>query len=221
MTGDANCGGDLFLLFTNTYLLQIINAFFGLPAFLNSFGIKNSAGTLTIPANYQAGLTNIAYCGQMIGLLFNGWFQEKYGSRKAFIGGMILMTLTIFLAVFAVSLNMLLVAELAMGIPWGMFQTLSTAYAAEICPIQLRGYLNAFASIGYGGGAFISSGGSSSKQWDSEYREKWKKLIIKIVLKGTSGLSGPYGWKIPYILQWVWPVPLALGCCGSLFSPLS
>jgi hypothetical protein len=35
---------------------------------------------------------------------------------------MILMTATIFLAVFAVSLNMLLVAELAMGIPWGMFR---------------------------------------------------------------------------------------------------
>ena len=123
-----------------------------------------------------------------------------------------LMTVTIFLAVFAVSLNMLLVAELAMGFPWGMFnmffcsinpfihadkpETLSTAYAAEICAIQLRGYLNAFAPIGYGGGSFISSG----------------------VLKATSTLTGPLSWKIPYILQWVWPVPLATGC---YFAPES
>ena len=75
-------------------------------------------------------------------------------------------------------------------------ETLSTAYAAEICPIQLRGYLNAFASIGYGGGSFISSG----------------------VLKATSTLTGPLGWKIPYILQWIWPVPLATGC---YFAPES
>jgi SP family general alpha glucoside:H+ symporter-like MFS transporter len=98
-----------------------INSFFGLPAFLNSFGIKVN-GKLTIPANYQSGLTNIAYVGQCIGLFINGYCQERFGSRKAFIGGMILMTATIFLAVFAVSLNMLLVAELAMGIPWGMFR---------------------------------------------------------------------------------------------------
>ncbi|ORY31075.1 trehalose transport-related protein [Naematelia encephala] len=182
-------------LFMEGYDTAVINSFFGLPAFLNSFGIK--VGTkLTIPANYQSGLTNIAYVGQCIGLIINGWCQERFGSRKAFIGGMIVMTATIFLAVFAVSLNMLLVAELAMGIPWGMFQTLSTAYAAEICPIQLRGYLNAFASVGYGGGSFISSG----------------------VLKACSTLTGSMGWKIPYMLQWVWPVPLATGC---FFAPES
>jgi SP family general alpha glucoside:H+ symporter-like MFS transporter len=89
---------------------------------LNSFGVRSAKGKLVVPANYQSGLTNIAYCGQIIGLLINGWAQERFGSRKAFIWGMVLMTATIFLAVFAVSLNMLLVAELAMGIPWGMFR---------------------------------------------------------------------------------------------------
>jgi SP family general alpha glucoside:H+ symporter-like MFS transporter len=88
---------------------------------LNSFGTKVN-GKLVIPANYQSGLTNTAYVGQCIGLIINGWCQERFGSRKAFIGGMILMTATIFLAVFAVSLDMLLVAELAMGVPWGMFR---------------------------------------------------------------------------------------------------
>ncbi|OCF78039.1 hypothetical protein I204_02045 [Kwoniella mangroviensis CBS 8886] len=175
----------------------IINSFFALPAFLNSFGTKGSNGKLTIPANYQSGLVNIAYVGQIIGLFLNGWLQERYGSRRTFIGGMILMTLTIFLAFFAVSLNMLLVAELAMGVPWGMFQTLSTAYAAEICPIQLRGYLSAFASVGFGGGSFIASG----------------------VLRACLRITGEYGWRLPYALQWVWPVPLALGCYFAPESP--
>ena len=115
---------DLSWSYTNNRAEQVlikVNSFFGLPAFLNSFGILYK-GKLTIPANYQSGLTNIAYVGQCIGLFVNGYCQERFGARKSFIGGMILMTATIFLAVFAVSLNMLLVAELAMGIPWGMFR---------------------------------------------------------------------------------------------------
>ncbi|WVF71078.1 hypothetical protein IAT40_005875 [Kwoniella sp. CBS 6097] len=175
----------------------IINSFFALPAFLDSFGVKGKNGKFAIPADYQAGLVNIAYVGQIIGLFLNGWCQERYGSRKTFIAGMILMTATIFLAFFAVSLDMLLAAELAMGIPWGMFQTLSTAYAAEICPIQLRGYLTAFASVGFGGGSFIASG----------------------VLRACLSISNDYGWRLPYALQWVWPVPLALGCFFAPESP--
>ncbi|WVW87131.1 hypothetical protein I302_109188 [Kwoniella bestiolae CBS 10118] len=175
----------------------IINSFFALPSFLASFGTRGKNGKLAIPANYQSGLVNIAYVGQIIGLFLNGWCQERFGSRKTFIGGMIIMALTIFLAFFAVSLNMLLVAELAMGVPWGMFQTLSTAYAAEICPIQLRGYLSAFASVGFGGGSFIASG----------------------VLRACLQISGEYGWRLPYALQWVWPVPLALGCFFAPESP--
>lgn len=58
----------------------------------------------------------MAYVGQVIGLFINGYCQERFGSRRTFIWGMGLMTATIFLAVFAVSLNMLLVAELAMGV---------------------------------------------------------------------------------------------------------
>jgi len=32
-----------------------------------------------------------------------------------------------------------------------MSETLATAYAAEICPIKLRGYLASLASLGWGG----------------------------------------------------------------------
>ncbi|OCF32008.1 hypothetical protein I317_06706 [Kwoniella heveanensis CBS 569] len=193
-------GWSIFL--TSALLMEgfdtaIINSFFALPAFLNSFGVKGKNGKLAIPADYQGGLVNIAYVGQCIGLFLNGWCQERYGSRRTFIAGMILMTATIFLAFFAVSLNMLLVAELAMGIPWGMFQTLSTAYAAEICPIQLRGYLSAFASVGFGGGSFLASG----------------------VLRACLSITTEYGWRLPYALQWVWPIPLALGCFFAPESP--
>lgn len=57
------------------YDTAVINSFFALPSFLQSFGVKAVVAgktKLVIPANYQAGLTNTAYVGQCIGLVFNG-----------------------------------------------------------------------------------------------------------------------------------------------------
>lgn len=79
-------------------------------------------GEKIIPSDYQAGLQNITRVGQLLGLIITGYFQERIGSKKTYIAGMIFMAGTIFLAVFAVNLNMLLVAELLMGVPWGMFR---------------------------------------------------------------------------------------------------
>lgn len=98
-----------------------MSTFFGMPQFQQRFGSPYK-GKLVIPAAYQGGLLNIAKCGQLIGLVITGICQERYGSRKTYIWGMAAMTASIFLAVFAINLDMLLGAELAMGIPWGMFR---------------------------------------------------------------------------------------------------
>jgi SP family general alpha glucoside:H+ symporter-like MFS transporter len=87
-------------------------------------------GKKVITAADQAGLSNTATCGQIVGLLITGICQERFGMRRTYIGGMLLMTAMIFIAVFAKDLNMLYGAEFAMGVPWGMFQTLTTAYAS-------------------------------------------------------------------------------------------
>ncbi|RSH93062.1 hypothetical protein EHS25_007415 [Saitozyma podzolica] len=130
---------------------SIVNSFFGQAQFLSRFGIK--VGTkLTIPANWQSGLTNAVTVGEIVGLVVTGIMQERLGSKVIFVAGMIAMIGAIFIAVFAQSLPMLIAAELVMGIPWGMFQTMTTAYAAEICPIGLRGYLTSYVAMGWGGG---------------------------------------------------------------------
>ncbi|OCF40903.1 hypothetical protein I317_05261 [Kwoniella heveanensis CBS 569] len=182
-------------LFMEGYDTGLISSFFGMPQFQARFG-REHKGKLVIPAHYQGALQNLMKVGQLIGLSITGTCQERYGSKRTYIWGMVAMAASIFLAVFAVSLDMLIVAELTMGVPWGMFQTLTTAYAAEICPVKLRGYLAAFASVGWGGGGFIASG----------------------VLKGALKINGNWAWKLPFALQWVWPVPLALGC---FFAPES
>lgn len=108
-------------LFMEGYDTGLLNSFYGMPQFREKFGIMYD-GEKIIPSDYQAGLQNITRVGQLIGLVITGYCQERFGSKKTYIAAMIAMTGTIFLAVFAINLPMLLGAELAMGIPWGMFR---------------------------------------------------------------------------------------------------
>ena len=129
---------------TSTDVHGQLGSFYGQPAFQDRFGTLVD-GKQIIPNPTQVGLSNTATCGQLVGLVITGIFQERVGCRKTFFGGMILMIGTIFIAVFAQNLNMLYAAEFCMGesvtsqvllalilpgIPWGMFQTLTTAYAS-------------------------------------------------------------------------------------------
>jgi len=69
------------------------------------------------------------------------------------------------------------------GLPWGVFQTLTTSYAAEIAPQALRPFLTTYVNLCWVMGQFVSSG----------------------VLKGVSGMSVDNEWayRIPFALQWV------------------
>lgn len=109
-----------------------LNSFFGVTVFKERFGVLTK-GKWAVPAKDQTGLGDTATCGQLVGLVVTGLCQERFGSKRTFIGGMILMTATIFVAVFAQNISMLYAAEFLMGIPWGMFQTLTTAYATGEC----------------------------------------------------------------------------------------
>ncbi|KAI7463915.1 sugar porter family MFS transporter [Hortaea werneckii] len=95
------------------------------------------------------------------------------------------------------NLPMLLVGETLCGLPWGTFQTLTTTYASEVYPVALRPYLTTYVNLCWIIGQFVSSA----------------------VLKGVSEETGPLGYKIPYGLQWIWPVPLIIGIALAPESP--
>lgn len=164
----------------------LINNFFGQKAYLNRFGWPDANGKQHIPSSWQAAIGNGNNLGSIIGLLLNGYLQSRFGSRKVYMASMALMGATIFTLFFAVNVQMLFAANILCGIPWGIFQTLTTAYAAEICPTAMRGYLTSWVSMCWGCGSFLAAG----------------------VLRGSLGLPGDLAWRIPYALQWVWVVPL-------------
>jgi MFS transporter, SP family, general alpha glucoside:H+ symporter len=125
------------------YDLVIINSFFGQDAFIHKFGILDElTGKKSIPSAWQSGLSNAALCGEIIGLGINGWASERFGYRRTLMVSLAVMACTIFTPVFAPSLPILALGEVLQGIPWGVFQTLTTAFAVEICPQTLRHYMS-------------------------------------------------------------------------------
>jgi MFS family permease len=122
--------------------------------------------------------------GNLAGLLITGYAQERFGSRKTYIAGMMLMICTIFLTVFANSIGMFMAGCTLSALPWGMFrkssrppvhiprwyprltkalETLTTAYAAEICPINLRGLLASFVNMAWGIGLVLNVSAAAVK----------------------------------------------------------
>jgi len=170
--------------------------FYAFPAFTKRYGVLTSDGTYQIPAPWQAGLSNGAGVGEIIGLFLNGIISERYGYRKTMIVSLVAVICFIFIPFFAKDLVDLQVGEVLCGIPWGVFQTLTTAYASEVCPVQLRAYLTTYVNLCWVMGQLIASG----------------------VLRAVLQRNDQWGYRIPFALQWMWPVPIII---GVLFAPES
>ena len=136
----------------------ILGSFYAFPAFLKQFGIRAPNGDLTIPPSWQNGLTGATNCGEIIGLQIAGFLSERVGYRWTIIVALTAIIGFIFMPFFATSLGVLLTGELFCGMSWGVFQTMTTAYAAEVCPVPLRHYLTAYVNLCWIIGQFIAAG---------------------------------------------------------------
>lgn len=76
-------------------------------------------------------------------------------------------------------------------------QTLSTTYACEVVPTVLRPYVTAYVCMCWGAGILLSSG----------------------VVRAVAGIPGNTAWRLPFALQWIWPIPLIIGAYLAPESP--
>lgn len=182
------------------YDISLVNNFYAFPQFNQKYGVPITAAdgsvTYQVPASWQAGLSNGAVVGEIIGLLINGYVSERFGYRYTVIFCLVLIIA--FTAIFftAQTVVHLQVAEILCGIPWGVFQTLTITYASEVCPVALRGYLTTYINFCWGVGQMIGIG----------------------VIMGNLWRTDEWAYRIPYALQWMWPLPLII---GILFAPES
>lgn len=185
------------------YGVTLVNAFYGSPAFRQAYGklyVGNSSvdkPSYQISSAWQAGLTNGASVGEILGLVLNGYLNDRFGYRFTMIASMVWIVASIFLSFFATNLQMLLAFQILSGVPWGIFETLSTTYAAEVMPIQLRSYLLSTVNMCWLIGQIISVG------------------IIRSQLNTTT----EWTYRIPFALQWALAVPILVAVSFAPESP--
>lgn len=180
------------------YDLTLLNSMYGFDAFNRKFGdYFPSIGKYQVPAKWQTGIAMAYSCGQLIGLYIAGYAADIYGYRKTLMTSLASCVGLIFIQFFAPNRTVLLVAYLLLGINWGAYQTITVTYASEVAPTTLRVYLTTYVNICWVIG----------------------QLIASCVLKGVSNLEGFNVYRIPYAIQWAWPIPLFIGVYLAPESP--
>jgi SP family general alpha glucoside:H+ symporter-like MFS transporter len=179
------------------YDTLLLGSFYAMPAFNRKFGTKDAAGKYSLTAAWQDGLSDGAGVGEILGLYISGWLADRFGYKKVLAGALIMIIGFIFINFFAVNLIMLQVGEILCGIPWGVFQTITTTYAAEVCPVQLRAYLTTYVNLCWVLGQLIGSG----------------------VVRGMLNMNNKWSYKIPFAIQWVWPIPILVAVLLAPESP--
>lgn len=177
--------------------ISLVNNFYAFPQWNRKYGELTADGTYEVPASWQAGLSNGANCGSIIGLFINGWVSERFGYRYTIIACLVWLAGCITIFFTAQNVQALLAAEILCGIPWGIFQTITITYASEVCPVALRGYLTTYVNFCWGVGQEIGIG------------------IIYAMLDRED----EWAYRIPYALQWIWPLPLGLAIYFAPESP--
>ncbi|KAJ5183939.1 hypothetical protein N7492_001555 [Penicillium capsulatum] len=176
----------------------LMNNFFAYPSFQKKYG-QDYGGTIgwQVSAPWQTGLNMASTVGCIFGGMINGYFASRYGYRVVMIVALVFLTGFIFMTVFANSAAVLLAGQIFCGFSWGVFATIGPAYASEVCPTNLRGYLTIYVNMCWAIGQLIASG----------------------VLYGLVDRPDQWSYRIPFALQWIWPVPLMVICWLAPESP--
>ncbi|ODQ78827.1 hypothetical protein BABINDRAFT_38508 [Babjeviella inositovora NRRL Y-12698] len=179
------------------YDTNLLNSLYGLSAFQEKYGVPSKDGGYQIEAKWQTALSMCVNIGEIIGLFAAGIIADRIGYRWTLIGSLFAVICFIFIVFFSLSLGMLAAGEILLGLPWGAFQTLTVSYASEVCPLVLRFYLTTYVNICWVLGQLISSG----------------------VLKSYVGSDSEWAYKVPFALQWMWPIPIMIGIYLAPESP--
>ncbi|KAI8628190.1 sugar transporter-domain-containing protein [Xylariaceae sp. FL1651] len=158
---------------------------------------RNKLGNELLSGSWQKGVSAGANVGQILGLQIAAIMSERLGYRWTIISASLATVASVFIPVFAESLPVFVAGQILLFILWGAFQLVTVAYAAEVCPVPLRHYLAVFVFLCWVVGQLIASGVLVAFEW----------------------MQDDWGYRAPIALQWVWPVPIAIGMYLAPESP--
>lgn len=168
------------------YDIVLVGSLFAQPAFAKKYGRLLEDGTYSVSGPWQSALNVAPTVGAIFGAFMNGYLTTHFGYRKVLLASLVAITAFIFPLFFANSTAVLEVGLILCGIPWGVFATMGPAYASEVCPLALRGYLTVYVNLCWAIGQLVAAG----------------------VLKGFVKRTDEWAYRIPFAIQWAWPLPL-------------
>ena len=168
------------------YDIVLVTSLYAQPAFARKYGTYHPGAGYQLAGAWQSALGLAPMIGAIFGAFGNGWLTHRFGYRRVLIASLVSIIALIFLLFFAVNPEMLLAGLVLCGVPWGIFATMAPAYASEVCPLPLRGYLAAYVNLCWALGQLVAAG----------------------VLEGLVNRMDEWAYRIPFAVQWVWPLPL-------------
>lgn len=168
------------------YDSDLITNLYGLPSFKRKYGFMYK-GDYTVSAPWQTAFAMSSPVGRVVGGFIQGVVAEAFGRKRTLIACLVLVTGFVFITVFAPNNVVLFVGEMLCGIVWGVLSSLAPTYASEVCPLRLRDILTAYVNLCWSIGQLLASG----------------------VLAGYDTNTTEWAYRIPFALQWMWPVLIA------------
>ncbi|KAL6860862.1 general substrate transporter [Trichoderma novae-zelandiae] len=181
------------------YDIEISGNFFALPAFQTHFGVDYGPdhGGFQIPARWQVAMGMGSLVGQIVGAYIVSFPMERFGRKKTFAVCLVLTAILTFMQFFSGTIGVLTASQYLSGIVWGGYCVIATTYASEVLPLSLRGFLTGYINLCYVMGQFIQTG----------------------VTRGFINRPDQWAYRIPFAIQWVWPVLLLAGLPFAPESP--
>ena len=181
------------------YDIEISGNFFALPAFQRHFGFDygEAHDGYQIPARWQVAMSMGSLVGQIIGAYLVAFPMEKFGRKKTFAVCLVLTAILTFMQFFASTIGVLTASMYISGVVWGGYCVIATTYASEVLPLSLRGFFTGYINLCYVMGQFIQTG----------------------VTRGFINRPDQWAYRIPFALQWLWPVILLAGLPFAPESP--
>ncbi|EGV63773.1 hypothetical protein PSN45_004156 [Yamadazyma tenuis] len=164
----------------------LISSFYGYPSFQRKYGEPVGDGSYQLSGKWQSALGAASSVGTIFGVFANGFLIERFGHRMVIMASLVVMSAFIFIPFFAPSVGILVFGQVMCGLPWGIFATMGPTYSSEVCPMALRGHLTAYVNMCWAIGQFIAAG----------------------VLQGLVDNTTEWSYRVPFAVQWAWPIPL-------------
>ncbi|KAH7069882.1 general substrate transporter [Paraphoma chrysanthemicola] len=142
-----------------------------------------------ISAMWQAAFSSAAAFGGISGSIMCGSIADRLGRRAALAIGCLVSIIAVSIEYFATSSVALVIGKLVNGCALGAFLTTSSVYCAETSPVELRGITTSAIHF------CIAIG----------------NLLASVALKVFGNFPTRAAYRIPFAIQWLFPIILLSG----------